>query len=283
MKVVSVLFQTKDRGLASGLVNCGTRAGLALGAPLIAWLVVTFGWHNSFFILGFSSLLWLIPWLLIYPSHVAVPNNVRPAATGRPGWLDRNLLGLCIGHVGFSYYWYLLVTWLPDYLVESRHMTLQRAGAYTVIPFLVFSISEPLGGWLADRLIRAGWGEARARKGVITLAFFTSLMLLIGGRTADDTSAVLLIGGASLVGLATGNILALLQRVAPPNEVGLWTGILNFAGNLSGIVAPVVTGLLIARTGSYYPGFIVAVAVLIAGLPAYWFIVRDRAPTASSA
>ncbi|MBL0156503.1 MAG: MFS transporter [Bryobacterales bacterium] len=283
MKVVSVLFQTKDRGLASGLVNCGTRAGLALGAPLIAWLVVTFGWHNSFFILGFSSLLWLIPWLLIYPSHVAVPNNVRPAATGRPGWLDRNLLGLCIGHVGFSYYWYLLVTWLPDYLVESRHMTLQRAGAYTVIPFLVFSISEPLGGWLADRLIRAGWNESRARKGVITLAFLTSLMLLIGGRTAEDTSAVLLIGGASLVGLATGNILALLQRVAPPNEVGLWTGILNFAGNLSGIVAPVVTGLLIARTGSYYPGFIVAVAVLIAGLPAYWFIVRDRAPTASSA
>ncbi len=285
MKVVSVLFQPKDRGLASGLVNCGTRAGLALGAPLIAWLVVSFGWHNSFFILGFSSLLWLIPWLLIYPSHVAVPNNVRPAAaaTGRPGWLDRNLLGLCIGHVGFSYYWYLLVTWLPDYLVESRHMTLQRAGAYTVIPFLVFSISEPLGGWLADRLIRAGWNESRARKGVITLAFFTSLMLLIGGRMADDTSAVLLIGGASLVGLATGNILALLQRVAPPNEVGLWTGILNFAGNLSGIVAPVVTGLLIARTGSYYPGFIVAVVVLIAGLPAYWFIVRDRAPTASSA
>lgn len=284
MKVVSLLFQPKDRGLASGLVNCGTRAGLALGAPLIAWLVVSVGWHRSFFVLGFSSLLWLIPWLLVYPSHVAVPNNARPAAaTARPGWLDRNLLGLCLGHVSFSYYWYLLVTWLPAYLVESRHMTLQRAGAYTVIPFLVFSIIEPLGGWLADRLIRLGWSESRSRKGVITLAFLTSLMLLIGGRMADDTFAVLLIGGASLVGLATGNILALLQSVAPPNEVGLWTGILNFAGNLSGIVAPVVTGLLIARTGSYYPGFLVAVAVLIAGLPAYWWVVGDRAPTAASA
>lgn len=284
MKVVSVLFHPRDRGLASGLVNCGTRAGLALGAPLIAWLVVSIGWHNSFFVLGFSSLLWLIPWLLVYPSRVAVPNNAPPAAAaGRPSWLDRNLLGLCLGHIGFSYYWYLLVTWLPDYLVESRHMTLQRAGAYTVIPFLVFAISEPLGGWLADRLVRHGWSETRSRKGVITLAFLSSLMLLVGGRIADDTSAVLFIGGASLVGLATGNILALLQRVAPPNEVGLWTGILNFAGNLSGIVAPVVTGLLIAHTGSYYPGFIVAVVVLIAGLPAYWWIVGDRAPTASSA
>src|SRR5437879_2673461 len=36
MKLVSVLFPAKDRGLASGLVNCGTRAGLAFGAPLIA-------------------------------------------------------------------------------------------------------------------------------------------------------------------------------------------------------------------------------------------------------
>src|SRR5437016_3267448 len=63
MKIVSVLFHAKDRGLASGLINCGTRAGLAFGAPLIAGLVVAFGWKNSFFILGFSSLVWLVPWL----------------------------------------------------------------------------------------------------------------------------------------------------------------------------------------------------------------------------
>jgi nitrate/nitrite transporter NarK len=147
-----------------------------------------------------------------------------------------------------------------------------------MIPFLVFAVSEPLGGWIADRLIRFGWRESNVRKGIISVSFLTSFALLSAGRAADDVAAICMVGASALVGLSTGNILALLQRVAPPGEVGLWTGILNFAGNLAGIVAPLVTGILIGRTSSYFPGFAVAVALLIAALPAYWLIVRDVSP-----
>src|SRR5689334_17469052 len=55
MKIVSLLFGPKERGLASGIMNCGTRAGLAIGAPVIAWLVASLSWHNAFFVLGFGS------------------------------------------------------------------------------------------------------------------------------------------------------------------------------------------------------------------------------------
>jgi len=277
VKIVSLVFSVANRGLASGLMNCGTRAGLALGAPLIAFLVGSIGWHHAFFALGFGSLLWLLPWLWIYPHDVrSTAASPAPSLGQTLAALDRNLLGLCLGHIAFSYYWYLLVTWLPDYLVEARHMTLQRAGGYTAIPFLVFGVSEPLGGWIADRLVSLGYGECRARKVVITAAFFTSVMLLVAGRMADDTTAVLMIGAASLVGLATGNLYALLASVAPEGLVGTWMGILNFAGNISGIVAPIVTGLLIARTGSHYPGFVVAVVILHLGLPAYWWMVGEK-------
>ena len=279
VKIVSLVFTPRDRGLASGLMNCGTRAGLAFGAPLIAWLVGALGWHRSFFILGFGSLVWLVPWLGVYPGHVRSGSRDAAPAPGLSqtlASLDRNLLGLCLGHIAFSYYWYLLVTWLPDYLVEARHMTLQRAGAYTMVPFLVFAIAEPAGGWIADHLTAMGHSEIRARKTVVTVAFFTSLMLLVAGRTPGDTAAIVLIAGASLVGFATGNLYALLASVAPEGEVGTWMGILNFAGNISGIVAPIVTGLLIARTGSHYPGFVVAVVVLHLGLPAYWWMVDGK-------
>jgi ACS family glucarate transporter-like MFS transporter len=276
MKIVSTLFSPKERGLASGFVNCGTRAGLALGSPLVAWLVTAFGWQRSFFIVGFSSLVWLAPWLLAFPSRSGSAASIsQPALSDRIKKLDQNLLGLCLAHLGYSYYWYLLVTWLPSYLVESRHFSIQQAGTSVFIPYLIYSISEPLGGWLADRLVRLGWSESHSRKGVITVAFLTSLALLLAGRIANDTAAVWLLGAASLVGLATGNILALLQRVAPEDEVGLWTGVLNFSGNLSGIAAPLITGILLARTGSFFPSFVVAVALLIAGLPAYWLIVSD--------
>jgi ACS family glucarate transporter-like MFS transporter len=83
--------------------------------------------------------------------------------------------------------------------------------------------------------------------------------------------------GGSLVGLATGNLFAILQACAPPEEVGVWTGFENFAGNVGGVLAPVATGFLIARTGSYLPGFALAAFVLLTGLLAYWFVVGKLA------
>ena len=277
MKIVSLLFEHRERGLASGIMNCGTRAGLAVGAPVIAWLVVRAGWKNAFFVIGFSSLVWLVPWLLAFPARDRLPAARARVKRGSViGRFDRNLLVLCAAHICYSYYWYLLVTWLPDYLVESRHMPIQKAAGFAVVPYLTYTVAEPLGGWLADLLIRRGWRELRARKTMIAAAFLTGLLLLPAGRVANDLFAVVLLGGAALVGLATGNILALLQLVAPEDEVGLWSGMQNFSGNLSGIVAPLATGLLIARTGSHYPGFVVAVIVLLAGIPIYWWGVGDR-------
>ncbi len=278
MKIVTIIFPPEDRGLAAGIMNCGTRAGLAIGAPLIALLLRWLGWHGAFFVLGFGSLIWLAPWLAIFPAEIrsgkGLPGESRTAPLLA---FDRNLLGMCLGHFGYGYYWYLLVTWLPDYLVESRHIPLQRAAAFAMIPFLVYSVSEPVGGWIADRMVALGFNERRSRKIVVTTAFLTSTLLLAGGRIANDRAAVLAIGGAALVGLATGNLYALLAGVAPDGSVGVWMGIMNFAGNIPGVLAPIVTGVLIERTGSYYPGFVVAVVLLMLALPAYWWIVGERA------
>jgi nitrate/nitrite transporter NarK len=276
MKIISVLFGPRERGLASGVMNCGTRAGLALGAPIIALLVHGAGWQRAFMVLGFGSIVWLIPWLAVFPASLRTANMAQEQSFSRTlATFDRNLLGMCLGHICYGYYWYLLVTWLPAYLVESRHMTLVRAGAYVSIPYMVFTISEPLGGWIADRLTALGYNERRARKAVITVAYLSSVMLLAAGRTANDAAAVLMIGAASLVGLATGNLYALTASLAREGAVGVWLGCLNFAGNIPGVAAPIVTGVLIERTGSYFPAFVVAVAILLLGLPAYWWMVGE--------
>src|ERR1700722_4827213 len=101
MKLVSVLFPAKDRGLASGLVNCGTRAGLAFGAPLIASVVVAFGWKNAFFLLGFTSLVWLIPWIAAFPRGANTAEfGESGSARGKWGRVDCRLLGVCIANIG---------------------------------------------------------------------------------------------------------------------------------------------------------------------------------------
>ena len=100
--------------------------------------------------------MWLIPWLAAFPRRVNFRGQRPLGACPTLRTFDRNLLGMCLGHLGFGYYWYLLVTWLPDYLMESRHMSIQRAGACAAIPFLVFTHRRAAGG-----LDRRPHGRAR--------------------------------------------------------------------------------------------------------------------------
>ena len=285
LKLVSALFPSRERGLPTGLFDSGTRLGLAVGAPLVAYLTVRYGWRNMFFLVGFLALVWILPWVLVFPStlarHDAEPQAPKVCTDKRPAGIltfDRNLLGCCLGFFCFGYYQYLLVTWLPDYFVRVRHFTILGAGLYASLTYLVWGLSAPMGGWISDRLIRHGWDQTRVRKGVITAAFSTGLLLIPASRVGDSTSAVLLVTAASLVGLSTANLLVMFQSCAPGEEVGRWIGMGNFIGNLGGVSSPLVMGLLISRTRSYLPGFALAPVVLLAGLLSYWFIVGELKP-----
>jgi MFS transporter, ACS family, D-galactonate transporter len=278
-KIVSLLFAAKERGLPSGLFDFGTRTGLVLEGILVPWLLVHFGWRRTFLILGFTALLWIAPWFWVFPRRLRALNtnaaiDLPWRSVGR-SLLNRNLLGICLGFFCFDYYWYVLVTWLPDYLVTVRHLSIVQAGFYASLAFFTFGIAEPIGGWIADSLIRRGRDETATRKGIVAIAFTMGVFLIEAMRTAHTEIAIGLLIGGSLVGLATGNLLAILQSCAPTEAVGLWTGAENFAGNLAGIIAPLAVGFLITLRGSYVPGFELASVVLLAGVLPYWFVVGD--------
>ena len=125
----------------------------------------------------------------------------------------------------FDYYWYVLVTWLPDYLVTVRRLSIVQAGFYASLAFFTFGIAEPIGGWIADTLIGRGWDETATRKGIVTVAFAMGVFLIASMRAIHTDIAVALLILASLVGLATGNLLTILQSCAPAEQVGIWTGL----------------------------------------------------------
>jgi ACS family D-galactonate transporter-like MFS transporter len=279
-KIVSLLFRPSERGLPCGFFDFGTRTGLVLEGILVPWLLIHYGWQRTFMMVGFFALVWLIPWLWVTPTQLraGVPRKVdlTPRAFVK-GFLilirNRNLIGICLGFFCFDYYWYLLVTWLPDYLVTVRHLTLMKAGLYASLPYLVFGVCQPIGGWIGDRLVRAGWDETRTRKGLITVGFLTGLLLIPAARVSSADMAVALVIGGSLVGLSTANMLVILQYCAPPDQVGLWTGVYNFIGNVAGILAPLATGFLIQATGSYTPAFVLAAVMIATGQLFFWFVV----------
>jgi MFS transporter, ACS family, D-galactonate transporter len=279
-KIVSLLFGRTERGLPSGFFDSGTRFGLVLGGLAIPWLLVRYGWRDAFVMVGILGLLWLIPWFIAFPAKLArkAQQQTKPSRTQahprfRLAHFDRDLLGICLGFFCFDYFWYLMLTWLPDYLYEARHLNLIKMGIFSAMPYAVFGICEPLGGWIADRLIKRGWDPTRTRKSIISFGFLFGLLMIPAAFVQSANLAVVLIIGAGLVGLATANLLVMVQLCAPPDEVGVWTGFMNFSGNIGGITAPLITGVLIARTGSFVSAFVLGPALLVSGLLAYWFVV----------
>ena len=83
--------------------------------------------------------------------------------------------------------------------------------------------------------------------------------------------ALMLLTGASF-GLVSSNLNAVTQTLAGPHAVGRWMGVQNFVANLSGAVAPWLTGVLVQRTGEFYwPFVITAVIAWIGAL--HWVVV----------
>ena len=61
--------------------------------------------------------------------------------------------------------------------------------------------------------------------------------------------------------------------IAPRNSAGTVGGIMNFLNNLCGFFAPTVTGIIVARTGSFSVALITAAVILIIGIISYVWIL----------
>jgi ACS family D-galactonate transporter-like MFS transporter len=61
--------------------------------------------------------------------------------------------------------------------------------------------------------------------------------------------------------------------IAPRNSTGQIGGIMNLFGNLSSAAAPIATGFIVARTGSFSTAIVTAAVILIVGVLAYVFVL----------
>ncbi len=79
-------------------------------------------------------------------------------------------------------------------------------------------------------------------------------------------------------GAAASNLWAITQTLAGPQAAGRWTGFQNFVGNLAGVVAPAITGLVLDRTGHFYWAFAILTAVALTGTMSWVFLVGPVEP-----
>ena len=66
LKAIAEYFPRSERSTAVGIVNVGPGLGAILAPPLVAWLIVDFGWRTAFLATGALGFLWLAAWLRLY-------------------------------------------------------------------------------------------------------------------------------------------------------------------------------------------------------------------------
>jgi ACS family D-galactonate transporter-like MFS transporter len=92
----------------------------------------------------------------------------------------------------------------------------------------------------------------------------------------DHTIAmVALFFSCASLGLGAANLWTMTQILAGPQTAGRWTGLQNFCGNIAGMVAPALVGIIVERTGGFFWAFAMTSAVSLLGAAGYIFVV-DR-------
>ena len=283
MRWIRFHFQEKERGFVVGIYMAGTKLGPAIGTYLAAWLISLYGWRPMFMILGLGGLVWLIPWMaLVKNDDRQLEAKSVASSTSPPVPLARLMAspvmwGIILGTFSYNYFVYFCMTWLPSYFVERRHMSLNTTGLYTAISFGGMAGMATLAGWVADRIVARGGHPVRVRK-AFTIAGLLLASTEVLGSFTDSPRVALFFAIFSLtgLGLATANYWALTQTLIPGAAIGRIVGVQNCASNLSGIVAPILTGWLKQATGSYEAPMQAIWVFLLVGVAAYVFLVREK-------
>lgn len=103
-----------------------------------------------------------------------------------------------------------------------------------------------------------------------------SLLVAAIGDVTISVASLVCAGVA--FGLNTPTLYAIGQTLAGPRVAGNWMGVQNCVANLAGIVAPIVTGLVVDRTGQYYWAFIIAACMAASGIIGWGVFIRRVEP-----
>lgn len=264
----------QQRGRANGATAVGSYIGPSLGTLAGGVILATLGWRAVFWVLGGVSLLWIAPWLAA--SRKLLRECAEPhldPASYREILRKRCLWGASLGQFCYSYQFYLVLTWLPLYLVKSAHFSIGRMTAVGATLYIFQAVTAGMTGLASDLLIGRGLPPTLVRKAflVFGLALTGTCLGLISQYPAQAALFLILAGVGN--GFTGPMVFSIGQSLAGPRAGGRWMGIQNMIGNFSGIVAPLVTGIVADRTGSFAGAFVLAGLISVIGIMSWIFVV----------
>jgi MFS family permease len=292
-KIVRSWFGPRDRGLPTGMFTGSFQFATAIAAPLLTWLMLSFGWRAMFMLMGLAGIVSGTLWFAFYrdPGAVALAdderaylregNPVGPAQQMTFGRWRRLLTlrttwGVLVGFVGYNYLDAIYRVWLPGYLEIEHHLSIARTGLVATIPLTCAVLGSLSGGTFADLLARRGFSPMNSARipciiGTVSLALATLALVAVGSLPA----AVVFLSIASWGGHMSGSAAWVLVTAAAPQEaIGSLGGMHNCVGSTAGAIASIVTGFIVEATGSFFLALLIGLGVAVVAAVVYLVVPR---------
>jgi ACS family glucarate transporter-like MFS transporter len=302
-RITSAWFPTAERGTAAAIFNSAQYFATVLFAPLMGWLVHSYGWQSVFYVMGGLGIIMAFVWTrTIYGprdhprinqaelAHIESGGalvdiesvGAKHASAKMATWPmikellgNRMLLGIYIGQYCITTLTYFFLTWFPVYLVQERHMTILKAGFVAALPAIAGFLGGILGGFISDRMIKSGFSLSAARKTPIVGGMLLSMSMIACNYVSADWIVVAVMSLA-FFGKGVGALgWAVVSDTSPKQAGGLSGGLFNTFGNTAGITTPIAIGYILQATGSFSGALIFVGANAAVAILCYLFVVGE--------
>ena len=148
----------------------------------------------------------------------------------------------------------------------------------------MWMVIEVFAGWASDRMVHKRILSLTAtRKLFLTIGLLMALCIGFAPFTDSVFMTVFLLCVAkSGTTVAASQVWALPGDVAPKNSVSIVAGLQNTVSNMGGAVGPIITGAIVAATGSFTWALVFSAALVVLGILNYLFLMGKVEPIIDS-
>ncbi|WP_147200627.1 MFS transporter [Erwinia sp. BNK-24-b] len=297
-KIIATWFPDHERARATATYSSAQYIGLALLTPVLSFIVSQWGWEMSFYLSGLVGIVFGIYWLIVYrdPQHSNKVNDAeldiirkggghgsvnQQNGNGKVNWQSvkyilrqRTTWGLFIAQFAASSTLYFFLTWFIVYLEKGLHLSIDKAGIGAMFPYLMAMAGVLCGGTLSDFLLKRGRSRTFARKLPVMLGMLLTCSIALVNFFQDSPVIAIAILSIAFFANAFSNLgWVVCSDVIPRHLIGTIGGFLNIFGNLSGIVSPIIIGVILQRTHNFQYAMWYIAAVALMGFLAYLLLV----------
>ena len=276
VKVVSEWFPAEESALASGIFNSGASIGASVAPPLVAFILIRFGWQAAFIGVGLVGFVWLAIWLPLYRTPQA--QTVPVAKEGLAHWgqfRQRFVWSFTLSKIFVDPVFYFYTFWFPEYLSHVRHFNVRSIGKYAWIPFAVAGLGN-LVWWMVFFSALPAARLPSCRGAQTGCAMIAAVMMLgaIPGALANSIFVSMACVSLAMAGYtaATANMIALSSDVCDPDRIASVWGLASMGSGFGGMVFALVTGWIVEHY-SYTPAFVLFATLPILCVLVLWFVM----------